>query len=459
MQDESSPAYSASRPYVRFWLTIALGMLGVLLFRARGGFNPSAFANLNAATILTWLAAAFAGVLLLQRMERRAVPRGLCLLVGLTLPLALLLPQDTGRPHDAWERAIAGFVWFSCILLLVTVGAWIIRWRLRNATRPVRWFTSLGRAPFIALTAPFLLFASRPVDIGTASSAAHRLSRAALKVFPHILMLAFALALALTRKFRTAAVCASMPFTPWAWLGCALLFLLSPWPDNPRFPKTDHLSWARRAGSLATVAFVAIALVLLERLGASELLPWFIYPMLMWGAFGCVLTAVLVPWPEYPPIPRLAELPTRHKTGPLATAVFLTMPLLGFGWSALGPVHYVLSGQLFASGFDRAHRGPWFVYFACFGAFVYACVASARWMSDRTTRLGYWAFAIPSVVLVLSTLSMLTIPFYWLLQYIDAMGYTDRRAAGVAYSLAAYVVVLAFACWAVWPPKRREISV
>ena len=52
-------------------------------------------------------------------------------------------------------------------------------------------------------------------------------------------------------------------------------------------------------------------------------------------------------------------------------------------------------------------------------------------------------------------LSILTLPFYGLIQYIGEMGCTVRRLSGMADGVAGYGIVLVFLCWAVWPSRKE----
>jgi len=161
-----------------------------------------------------------------------------------------------------------------------------------------------------------------------------------------------------------------------------------------------------------------------------------------------------------------------HKGGALATALILMaalVPLACFMHSSDGPFLHVASGRLFASGFDRDHVGTvldqptigkWFLIFTVFAAVVLPYLTIARWLCDRwlcdrRTRWGYWSFAIPAAALCLYLLITLTVPFYWLLQYIHAMGFTPRRIEGLVYGVASYVILLGFFSLAIWVPKEK----
>ena len=158
--------------------------------------------------------------------------------------------------------------------------------------------------------------------------------------------------------------------------------------------------------------------------------------------------------------------PRFGKLGPIGTAVVMAAALIPLGWfmhSSDGPFLYVVSGRLFAGGFDRSHVGfvldqptigKWYFISTVFAAMVLPYVTVARWVSDRRTRSGHWAFAIPAAALCLYLLILLTVPFWWLIQYIDAMGFTARRIHGLVYGLGGYGMLLGFFIWAVWPPQK-----
>ncbi len=431
----------------------------MLLIPVKAEFFISPFANVQGVAGLVWMTAALAGVLLLHRVEKVKVPRHMHLLMALAWALSLMFPLGF---VDEKFRAPACCAWLCIMgLLLLVAGASVSRLRNQGESN-LSWVECLLRGPAVALAAPLLLFASRPVARGGSSSPMQTLSRVAFAVFPYALAAGFTLTL-FGSGWSPGLVLLS--FSLWAWLGCALLFLLSPWPEYPRILMSDGLTKARKVGSLVSIALVAMALVQLALLGQYWVFVVFFHPWFMWGGVGCVLLLLLTPWPEYPRIPKLGDLPKARKVGPLRTAVFMAMALVPLASLALGPLRHVVSGDLFRSEFHRIHVGTvldqptigkWFFLSALFAALAFPYAATARWMSDRSTRLGYWAFAVPTAALCLCLLSILTMPFWWLLQYIDAMGFTEVRISGVVYGLLGYVVILGFLCWAVWPPNKKR---
>jgi len=263
---------------------------------------------------------------------------------------------------------------------------------------------------------------------------------------------------------------ACLSFSLWAWLGCGLLFLLGPWPHYPRVLKSENVPRERVMAPLGTALFAAMALLALwAASGNWNPLKWpgdliRLMQILPWPWLGCALFFIVSPWPAYPRLPKLGRLPRTRGMGPAATALFLALALVPMASFAYGTFLYVISGRLFASGFDPVHVGgaldqpsltKCFFVFTYFTALVFPYVAAARWASDRSTRWGSWAFALPAVALCVCLLSVLTVAFWWTIQYIDAMGFTLRRVCGLVYGLGAYTMVLGFLCWAVRSPGTK----
>ena len=482
MENDFPSAWDVPRPVVRLWLTLSLGILGALLFPAKQEFFVILFANVRGVTLLAWMTAALAGVLLLHRVEDVKIPKSAYVLMGLALALCLIFPRGATEEKSGeligFSDALLGLAWFCCVsLLLLAVGVLSSGSRLR---REWSWLECLVRGPAIALAAPLLLFASRRTGDGGSSLRLRALSRMAFAVFLLAPVASFALLTILGKcgyrdlASRLGLFCISS--CVWTWLGCALLFLLSPWPEYPSTSQPGDPPRARWVGHFGTAVILVMALlallVWLQEVGFPRLLPGIIYLArvhpLLWVWIGCALLFLLSPWPEYPPIPKLGNLPEERKASPLGMIFFLALALVPLASFAFGPFLYVASGQLFASTFDRVHVGgamdqpsltKWFFLFTYFSALVLPYVAVARWMSDRSTRFGYWAFTVLTIALCLCPLSILTLPFWWVIQYIDAMGITPRRVYGLVYALGGYIAVLGFLCWAVWPPKESEIPV
>jgi len=127
----------------------------------------------------------------------------------------------------------------------------------------------------------------------------------------------------------------------------------------------------------------------------------------------------------------------------------------------------VVSGHLFTGSFNRIHAGiyldqptigKWYFLFTLFTVMVIPATALARWINHRKTRLAYWSFVIPTLAFYLYLLLILTIPFSWLIQYIHAMGVTERRICGLLYGLTSYILILAFLYWAIKSPAKKNAN-
>lgn len=414
MKENSSSVWDVPCPVARLVLTLVLGLLGAWLFPVAQGFFPNPFDMARGLRLIVWLITALAAILLLRRMEH-------------------------SKPSSSQSR--------------------------KSPTRS--WTESLICAPAIALAAPLLLFASNSAT-NNPSVPKRLLSRAAFLVFPFALAPGFTLSLLGFNSHRYFPQAPHwLSFSLWTWLGCALLYLLSPWPREPRIRKLQEPPPMRWIVTLGTCAFVAMALLLLLLLldqirSPRDLI--ILIPLLLWLPCA-VFFFLLSPWPGDACSPKLTGLPAERQLGPLGSALFVTLALAPFAAFALPPFLYVASGQLFASSFDRAHIGgaldqpsltKWFFLFTMFSSLLLPYVAIARWLSDRSARLGYWAFALPTLALGLLLLGLLSVPFYWTLQYIGAMGLTPRRLYGVLYGIFGYLLLVAVFCWAVWPPQHER---
>lgn len=82
-------------------------------------------------------------------------------------------------------------------------------------------------------------------------------------------------------------------------------------------------------------------------------------------------------------------------------------------------------------------------------------IALVRVFSNRRKSWGCWAYAGTAVAVCVCLLIYLTVPFWWTVQYIYAMGVTTRRLYALAYGLGGYLAILLFMCWAARPSRRR----
>ena len=145
----------------------------------------------------------------------------------------------------------------------------------------------------------------------------------------------------------------------------------------------------------------------------------------------------------------------------MLTALLLLISILRTTYVSL--VNYdeslvrLISGKAFLYGSKYPDRIKcWYVLVTFFLAIALPYTVLARCISHRKTRLAYWSFVIPTVALYLYLLLILTLPFSWLIQYINAMGFTPKRIYGLFYGLGGYVVILGFLWWAVRKPGEKN---
>lgn len=160
-----------------------------------------------------------------------------------------------------------------------------------------------------------------------------------------------------------------------------------------------------------------------------------------------------------------------HRLGWLGMGL-LMLPCLAWVWlAASGPVwsvfsgavpRYVLDGRAFREPFDIVHAGfamdqptigKWLFWFS---VMVWSSVPYAvllAWLGNRRTKAGWLAYACFAFLLATCLLCLLSWPSIWLVQYVRAMGWTPRRAAGLAYCALGALAVLSFVIWAVRRPR------
>jgi hypothetical protein len=153
--------------------------------------------------------------------------------------------------------------------------------------------------------------------------------------------------------------------------------------------------------------------------------------------------------------------------GPLGIVFFLGMAVLPLAMWCSPAIRTLFTGGLFTARFDLSwvgwtldqstiHCGFW--RFTMLGGMASAYVAVARWLCNRTSRPGYWAFALPVVGLWLCLLSYLTCVFYGLIVYIHMLGITLLRLYGLAYGIGCYLLAALFVRWALRRPCCRSDS-
>ena len=161
----------------------------------------------------------------------------------------------------------------------------------------------------------------------------------------------------------------------------------------------------------------------------------------------------------------------KRKLGVVGTAILMGLLLAWLAWKCYGVrhtlfrgVYRVFSGQLFAEQWDTTYPGSylelpnpgrWYAIFVLVAVIVLPYVALVRKICARRTRLEYWTFVIPTAILCLLLICIVTVPFCWSIKWMDAGG---RGPGGMVVGLGGYIIVLGFFFWAIRPPKRKEES-
>lgn len=440
MEKESVSACDVRGPSVRLWLTVALGILGVWLFPGAMEFFPNPFAAVKSGAMGGWMVFALLGVLLLRHIEKMTSPK-----------------RVTG----------------------VESG---MRSRLRRLLRHMS----------ATLVAPYFLYASRPASSGGASSLVATFTRAAFAVFPFMFAAGVATWLAQYRFRKMFLLLASrvglghfiswlfehgfsqmwllwFSLSIWTWLGCALLFFLSPPAEYPRTPKIRRILETGRPGLVLTAVLIAMASTLLILSSPGRFLGIILVALLFlfFTAFTWLTCPLLLLLSSAANYPCMANQPEALKANPIRMAVAMAVALVPLASRGFYPFLAVVTGSAFGRGFSHANAGfaldqptigKFFLWNTVFSVTMFVLVSVARGMSDRRSRLGYWAFAVPTSIIGVLLLSMLTDAFCLLIAYIRDMGFTPTRIYGLAFGIGSYSAVLGFLWWALWPPKRKEMT-
>ena len=126
---------------------------------------------------------------------------------------------------------------------------------------------------------------------------------------------------------------------------------------------------------------------------------------------------------------------------------------------------YVISGKLFSEPFNKIHAGialdqptigKWLFWFTFMAASSLPYAAGVRWLSNRSNKSGYFAYALAIVILCTFLLCMLSWPLTWLIQYVHSMGFTSNRLIGLIYGTAGVLLVIGFLVWAFIKPKEAQ---
>ncbi len=137
----------------------------------------------------------------------------------------------------------------------------------------------------------------------------------------------------------------------------------------------------------------------------------------------------------------------------VSAAVLLVVPAAFMLWlwdDARGVPSYVLSGRLFQSTWRRYHAGfsldqptigKWYFWTTVFSGawlvFAFFAVRIGKSCSCGVRRVCSILVAIAASLY----LCILALPFTWTIQYIDAMGWTQRRMLALAWGLIGYLLI------------------
>jgi hypothetical protein len=127
---------------------------------------------------------------------------------------------------------------------------------------------------------------------------------------------------------------------------------------------------------------------------------------------------------------------------------------MGFNRMASGEMaRHVFNPQYDLGALDQ---GPLlqmgYYIFAVDSLFAFPFVVLARFVSDRSTRLGYWGVLLPVLAIAICLVLFLIPNYYLLLQYIELMGMAPGRRKAVIFTLFAAAMLLATVCWVAIPP-------
>ncbi len=150
-----------------------------------------------------------------------------------------------------------------------------------------------------------------------------------------------------------------------------------------------------------------------------------------------------------------------RRIGPLAAFILMLALLLQLIYlmrTTYVSIPNLITSNPFIHGFQYP-AGPilkWYNLGTMFITMAIPYTVIARSLTHRNTRFAYWSYVIPTVAFCLYLLIIWTIPFSWLIQYINDMGSTPKRIHGLWYGLAGYVVIMGFLFWAIRKPSQKN---
>jgi hypothetical protein len=104
----------------------------------------------------------------------------------------------------------------------------------------------------------------------------------------------------------------------------------------------------------------------------------------------------------------------------------------------------VISAKLFQNNWRIIHAGfcmdqptigKWYFWFTVFSSLWLFCYFVASRICASSSYIILRLYALLSIVTVFIYISILTVPFFWTLQYMYNMGYTHRRVIALLYGL------------------------
>lgn len=459
-------------------LTLVLGVLGAIILPVRSEFVINIFPKGQAINLITWLVVLFLGVLILY--YRGKVKPHIIIYVAMQLVLIMAFCFFLRQEKKSFSiEHIESFYWQCGIFLFLILAGILTKIVSMKTLNPLLWVRELLRGLAIAILAPLLLYASRTVSDSTSLSIMQRVSKKAFFLFPFVMVITYILPFSLEmngfwHRFMNFDILGCynffkylglrcISFTVWGWIGCALIFVLSPWFEYPEISKST-ISIKRKMFSILSILVIAALMIILISIGEGWILAILFHPLFIFGGTGVLLTIFLFPWPEYPYLPRMKKLSPKLRFSPLATFIFIAIPAISLSLFTNKFLFYILSGELFTTPFnssivrgalDQSGFNKGILFLIYFSAQVFPFVAIARWISNRNTRFGYWAFAIPIIYFCVSLLSIHTLIFVGLLKYIYTMGFTPLRIWGIFYGVIVYIIVLGYFWWAIYPSKKK----
>ena len=175
--------------------------------------------------------------------------------------------------------------------------------------------------------------------------------------------------------------------------------------------------------------------------------------------------------PPESPLPKIdyyaspAPRPSRWKIGATLTAILMLLLLLPLARMIIGkdgPFFYVLTGRLFLDPFSTDHVGSvldqptigkWYILSGFFSFISLLWMTIIRLISRRSRLTEHLAYALPAAATCFLLLVMLTLPFWWNIQYLSTMGFTLTRLKGLIFGSVLYLLLLAFLIWSLRRPR------